>query len=50
MAEAFACALAVLMSRLGDIVKIVEDGVTGLHFEARLSMLLKRKYCQLMAL
>ncbi len=44
IAEAFACGLAVLMSRLGNIVEIVENGVTSLHFEARLNMLLKRIY------
>ena len=32
--EAFACGLPVLASRLGSMAEIVEDGVTGLHFEA----------------
>jgi len=34
MVEAFACGLPVLASRLGSMAEIVEDGVTGLHFEA----------------
>jgi glycosyltransferase involved in cell wall biosynthesis len=34
IAEAFACGLPVLVSKLGSMVEIVEDGVTGLHFEA----------------
>lgn len=29
-----ACGLPVLASRLGSMAEIVEDGVTGLHFEA----------------
>lgn len=32
--EAFACGTPVLCSRLGSMEEIVEDGVTGLHFEA----------------
>jgi glycosyltransferase involved in cell wall biosynthesis len=34
MVEAFACGLPVLASRLGSMAEIVEDGITGLHFEA----------------
>ena len=34
MIEAFACGLPVLASQLGSMAEIVEDGVTGLHFEA----------------
>ncbi|MHC5938944.1 glycosyltransferase family 4 protein [Nostoc sp.] len=34
IAEAFACGLPVLVSKLGSMVEIVENGVTGLHFEA----------------
>jgi len=34
IAEAFACSLPALASRLGSMAEIVEDGVTGLHFEA----------------
>lgn len=33
MVEAFACGLPVIASRLGSMAEIVEDGVTGLHFE-----------------
>jgi glycosyltransferase involved in cell wall biosynthesis len=33
MVEAFACSLPVIASRLGSMAEIVEDGVTGLHFE-----------------
>jgi glycosyltransferase involved in cell wall biosynthesis len=33
IAEAFACGLPVLVSKLGGMPEIVEDGVTGLHFE-----------------
>ena len=33
-AEAFACGKPVITSRLGSMAEIVEDGVTGLHFEA----------------
>jgi glycosyltransferase involved in cell wall biosynthesis len=33
MVEAFACGLPVVASRLGSMAEIVEDGVTGLHFE-----------------
>jgi glycosyltransferase involved in cell wall biosynthesis len=32
--EAFACGTPVLCSRLGSMEEIVEDGITGLHFEA----------------
>jgi glycosyltransferase involved in cell wall biosynthesis len=31
-AEAFACGVPVIASRLGAIAEIVEDGSTGLHF------------------
>ena len=31
--EAFACGLPVIASKLGSMAEIVEDGVTGLHFE-----------------
>lgn len=34
IAEAFASGLPVLASRLGSLAEIVEDGVTGAHFEA----------------
>ena len=34
IAEAFACSLPVLAPRLGSMAEIVEDGVTGLLFEA----------------
>jgi glycosyltransferase involved in cell wall biosynthesis len=34
LAEAFACGLPVVVSKLGGMAEIVEDGVTGLHFEA----------------
>jgi glycosyltransferase involved in cell wall biosynthesis len=34
IAEAFACGTPVLCSRLGGMQEIVEDGRTGLHFEA----------------
>jgi glycosyltransferase involved in cell wall biosynthesis len=33
VAEAFACGLPVLSSRIGGMTEIVENGVTGLHFE-----------------
>ncbi len=33
-AEAFACGKPVIASRLGSMTEIVEDGITGLHFEA----------------
>lgn len=33
IAEAFACGLPVIASRLGSMAEIVQDGVTGLHFE-----------------
>ena len=32
--EAFACGLPVIASKLGSMAEIVENGVTGLHFEA----------------
>jgi len=32
--EAFACGTPVIVSKLGSLQTIVEDGVTGLHFEA----------------
>lgn len=35
IAEAYACGLPVLVSRLGSLAEIVVDGVTGTHFEAR---------------
>jgi len=34
IAEAFACGLPVIASRLGVMEEMVKDGVTGLHFEA----------------
>jgi glycosyltransferase involved in cell wall biosynthesis len=34
LVEAFACGTPALVSRLGSMKEIVEDGVTGLHFEA----------------
>lgn len=34
IAEAFACGLPVIVSRLGSMAEIVQDGMTGLHFEA----------------
>jgi len=33
IAEAYACGVAVIASRLGSMAEIVQDGVTGLHFE-----------------
>ena len=41
--EAFACGTPVLCSRLGSMEEIVEDGVTGLHFEAGNSQDLQEK-------
>jgi glycosyltransferase involved in cell wall biosynthesis len=35
IAEAFACGLPVLCSRLGSLQEIVQDGCTGLHFNPR---------------
>jgi glycosyltransferase involved in cell wall biosynthesis len=34
IAESFACGVPVLCSRLGSMQEIVEDGVTGLHFNS----------------
>jgi glycosyltransferase involved in cell wall biosynthesis len=34
LVEAFACGTPALVSRLGSMEEIVEDGITGLHFEA----------------
>jgi glycosyltransferase involved in cell wall biosynthesis len=34
IAEAFACGLPVIAAKLGSMAEIVENGVTGLHFEA----------------
>lgn len=34
IAEAFACGVPVVASRLGAMQEIIQDGVTGLHFEA----------------
>jgi glycosyltransferase involved in cell wall biosynthesis len=34
IAEAFACGVPVIASRLGSMAEIITDGVTGLHFEA----------------
>jgi glycosyltransferase involved in cell wall biosynthesis len=34
IAEAYACGLPVIASRLGSMGEIVQDGVTGLHFES----------------
>lgn len=34
LVEAFACGTPALVSRLGSMEEIVEDGVTGLHFES----------------
>ncbi len=34
MIEAFACGLPLIASRLGSMAEIVQDGVTGLHFES----------------
>ena len=33
LAEAFACSLPVVASRLGAMRELIEDGVTGLHFQ-----------------
>ncbi len=33
LVEAFACGLPVLASRIGALAELVEDGVTGLHFD-----------------
>ncbi len=34
IAEAFACGLPVLSTRLGSMSEIIEPGITGLHFAA----------------
>ncbi len=34
MVEAFACSLPVVASRLGAMRELIEDGVTGLHFQS----------------
>ena len=34
LVEAFSCGTPALVSRLGSMAEVVEDGVTGLHFEA----------------
>jgi glycosyltransferase involved in cell wall biosynthesis len=34
LVEALACGLPVITSKLGSMAEIIEDGVTGLHFEA----------------
>lgn len=34
VAQAFACAIPVIASRLGSLTEIVADGITGLHFSA----------------
>lgn len=41
--EAFACAKAVVASKLGALSNIVEDGVNGLHFDAKDSASLAEK-------
>jgi glycosyltransferase involved in cell wall biosynthesis len=33
LVEAFAHSLPIVVSRLGSMIEIVEDGITGLHFE-----------------
>ncbi|MGH8001889.1 MAG: glycosyltransferase family 4 protein, partial [Brasilonema sp.] len=43
IAEAFACGLPVIASKLGSMAEIVEDGVTGLHFQAGNSLDLAAK-------
>ncbi len=43
IAEAFACGVPVVASRLGAMQEIIEDGVTGLHFEAGDVQDLRRK-------
>ncbi len=43
IAEAFACALPVIGSRLGAMQEIIADGVTGLHFDAGDAEDLRRK-------
>jgi glycosyltransferase involved in cell wall biosynthesis len=34
IAESFACGVPVVASRIGSLAEIVQDGVTGLHFES----------------
>jgi glycosyltransferase involved in cell wall biosynthesis len=43
IAEAFACGVPVVASRLGAMQEIIADGVTGLHFEAGDVQDLRRK-------
>lgn len=43
LVEAFACGTPALVSRLGSMEEIVEDGITGLHFEAGKSVDLAEK-------
>ncbi|NMG05970.1 glycosyltransferase [Brasilonema sp. UFV-L1] len=43
IAEAFACGLPVIAPKLGSMGEIVEDGVTGLHFQAGNSLDLAAK-------
>jgi glycosyltransferase involved in cell wall biosynthesis len=43
IAEAFACGVPVVASRLGAMEEIIADGVTGLHFEAGKIEDLRRK-------
>jgi glycosyltransferase involved in cell wall biosynthesis len=43
IAEAFACGIPVLGSRLGAMQEIIADGITGLHFQAGDSADLRRK-------
>ncbi|MBW4630349.1 MAG: glycosyltransferase family 4 protein [Iphinoe sp. HA4291-MV1] len=43
IAEAFACGLPVIAPKLGSMAEIVEDGLTGLHFEAGNSLDLAAK-------
>ena len=33
LVEAFACSLPVVASRLGTMLELIDDGVTGLHFQ-----------------
>lgn len=43
IAEAFACGVPVIGSRLGAMQEIIADGVTGLHFEAGNALDLRQK-------